>query len=45
MKDKPEKSQDELRPEYNFDYGKAVRGKIGNPEVMRVHWIDVSGVA
>lgn len=27
MKDKPEKSQDELRPEYNFDYGKAVRGK------------------
>jgi hypothetical protein len=27
MEDKPEKSQDELRPEYNFDYGKAVRGK------------------
>ena len=27
MKDRPKKSQDELRPEYNFDYLKAVRGK------------------
>lgn len=27
MKDKRKKSQDELRPEYNFDYSKAVRGK------------------
>ena len=27
MKNKHKKSQDELRPEYNFDYSKAVRGK------------------
>jgi len=27
MKDKSKKKQDELRPEYNFDYSKAVRGK------------------
>ena len=27
MKDKRKKNQDELRPEYNFDYSKAVRGK------------------
>ena len=27
MKDRDKKSQDELRPEYNFDYSKAVRGK------------------
>jgi hypothetical protein len=27
MKDKRKKSQDDLRPEYNFDYSKAVRGK------------------
>ena len=27
MKDKRQKNQDELRPEYNFDYSKAVRGK------------------
>ena len=27
MKDKRKKIQDELRPEYNFDYTKAVRGK------------------
>ena len=27
MKDKDKKSLDELRPEYNFDYSKAVRGK------------------
>ena len=27
MKDKNKKSQDDLRPEYNFDYSKAVRGK------------------
>ena len=27
MKDRRKKSQDELRPEYNFDYSKAVRGK------------------
>ncbi len=27
MKDKHKKSRDELRPEYNFDYSKAVRGK------------------
>ncbi|MGD0283400.1 MAG: hypothetical protein ABSB95_13675 [Dissulfurispiraceae bacterium] len=27
MKDKTKKVQDELRPEYNFDYSKAVRGK------------------
>lgn len=27
MKDKRQKSQDELRKEYNFDYSKAVRGK------------------
>jgi len=27
MKDKPQKLQDELRPEYNLDYSKAVRGK------------------
>ena len=27
MKDRGKKSQDELRPEYNFDYSKAVRGK------------------
>lgn len=27
MKDKRKKSQDELRPEYNFDYSKADRGK------------------
>jgi len=27
MKDKHKKSQDELRPEYNFDYSKAIRGK------------------
>ena len=27
MKDRDKKNQDELRPEYNFDYSKAVRGK------------------
>ncbi len=27
MKDKHKKNQDELRPEYDFDYSKAVRGK------------------
>jgi len=27
MKDKHTKSKDELRPEYDFDYSKAVRGK------------------
>ena len=27
MKARPKKSLDELRPEYNFDYSKAVRGK------------------
>ncbi len=27
MKDKTRKVQDELQPEYNFDYSKAVRGK------------------
>ena len=27
MKVKTKKAQDELRPEYNFDYAKAVRGK------------------
>jgi hypothetical protein len=27
MKAKEKKSSDELRPEYNFDYSKAVRGK------------------
>ena len=27
MKDRSKKIQDELRPEYNFDYSKAVRGK------------------
>lgn len=27
MKGKEKKSSDELRPEYNFDYSKAVRGK------------------
>ena len=27
MKAKEKKSVDELRPEYNFDYSKAVRGK------------------
>ena len=27
LKDRDKKSQDELRPEYNFDYSKAVRGK------------------
>ena len=27
MKDKEKKAVDELRPEYNFDYSKAVRGK------------------
>ena len=27
MKDKYKKSKDELRPEYDFDYSKAVRGK------------------
>ena len=27
MKRKGEVSSDDLRPEYNFDYGKAVRGK------------------
>ena len=27
MKDRSKKSLDELRPEYNFDYSKAVRGK------------------
>ena len=27
MKDKQTKSKDELRPEYSFDYSKAVRGK------------------
>jgi len=27
MKNKKEKSVDELRPEYDFDYSKAVRGK------------------
>ncbi|MFQ5641531.1 MAG: hypothetical protein ACE5IR_26445 [bacterium] len=27
MKSKTEKASDELRPEYDFDYSKAVRGK------------------
>ena len=27
MKDRKKKSVDELRPEYDFDYSKAVRGK------------------
>lgn len=27
MKNKTEKAHDELRPEYDFDYSKAVRGK------------------
>ena len=27
MKDRRKKIQDELRPEYNFDYSKAVQGK------------------
>ena len=27
MKDRNKKNQDELRPEYDFDYSKAVRGK------------------
>ena len=27
MKDKDNKDRDELRPEYKFDYSKAVRGK------------------
>lgn len=27
MKDKAKKTSDELRPEYNFDYSKAIRGK------------------
>lgn len=27
MKTRSEKNQDELRPEYEFDYSKAVRGK------------------
>lgn len=27
MKTKTEKARDELRPEYDFDYSKAVRGK------------------
>jgi hypothetical protein len=27
MKDKKKRNQDELRPEYNFDYSKTVRGK------------------
>lgn len=27
MKDRQKKNQDELRPEYDFDYSKAVRGK------------------
>lgn len=27
MNDRSKKSQDELRPEYHFDYSKAVRGK------------------
>lgn len=27
MKTKEEKTRDELRPEYDFDYSKAVRGK------------------
>ena len=27
MKDRRKKVQDELRPEYSFDYAKAVRGK------------------
>jgi hypothetical protein len=27
MKDRSKRIQDELRPEYNFDYSKAVRGK------------------
>lgn len=27
MKDKLKESKDELRPEYDFDYSKAVRGK------------------
>ena len=27
MKDKKQKRYDELRPEYDFDYSKAVRGK------------------
>lgn len=27
MRTKPDKDRDDLRPEYNFDYSKAVRGK------------------
>jgi hypothetical protein len=27
MKDRPKKASDDLRPEYDFDYSKAVRGK------------------
>ena len=27
MKNRPKKTKDELRPEYSFDYSKAVRGK------------------
>ena len=27
MKDKNKKSRDEMRPDYDFDYSKAVRGK------------------
>ncbi len=30
MKDKSKESKDELRPEYDFDYSKAVRGKYRN---------------
>ena len=30
MKTKPKKTHDELRPEYEFDYSKAVRGKYYN---------------
>jgi len=27
MKDKPKKTPEDLRPEYDFDYSKAARGK------------------
>jgi hypothetical protein len=27
LRTKPDKDRDDLRPEYNFDYSKAVRGK------------------
>ena len=30
MKDEPKVEPDELRPEYDFDYSKAVRGKYFN---------------